>query len=184
MSAPPRSDVLLSEERIRRRVAEIGRDISRDYAGRELVLIGVLKGAVIFLSDLTRAISIPHTFDLVGASSYGSGTRSSGRVTVTREFGAGLRGKDVLLVEDIYDTGRTLAALAKRLEKHEPRSIELCCFVVKDTPREQKLSIRYVGFRIADVFAVGYGLDHAERYRHLPYLAALSNAEGDVGSAD
>ena len=184
MTAPPKSEVLLSEERIRRRVAELGRDISRDYAGRELVLIGVLKGAVIFLSDLTRAISIPHTFDLVGASSYGAETRSSGRVAVTREFGAGVRDKDVLLVEDIYDSGRTLAALARRLEKHEPRSIELCCFVVKDVPREEELAVRYVGFRIADVFAVGYGLDHAERYRHLPYLAALSNAEGEVGSEE
>ncbi|HPS00523.1 MAG TPA: hypoxanthine phosphoribosyltransferase [Candidatus Sumerlaeota bacterium] len=164
--------ILLDERQIQNRILELGRRISADYDGRELVLIGVLKGAVIFLADLMRAITIPHTFDLVGASSYGNRTKSSGQVTITKDVTVDLKGKDILLVDDIYDSGRTLKVLMGLLDLHHPASIAAACLVVKDCPRQEEVAVRYAGFTLPDLFIVGYGLDYAERYRNLRCLVA------------
>ncbi len=172
--------ILLDERQIQNRILELGHRISMDYAGRDLVLIGVLKGSVIFLADLMRAISIPHTFDLVGASSYGNKTQSSGQVTITKDVTVNLEGKDILLVDDIYDSGRTLKVLMGLLELHHPASIEAACLIVKDCPRQDEIAVRYAGFTLPDLFIVGYGLDYAERYRNLRCLVAYqpdSNSE-------
>ena len=170
--------VVLTEHEIQQRVLQLGAAISADYAGRDLVLVGVLKGAVIFLADLVRAIRIPLTFDFVGVSSYGAGTSSSGNVIVTKDVKMDLSGRDVLLVEDILDTGRTLRFLFDLLQAHSPASIAACCFLEKDLPRPtDSPPARYVGFRIpAEPFVVGYGLDHDERHRHLRHLAALEES--------
>jgi hypoxanthine phosphoribosyltransferase len=167
--------VVLSEREIQERVLQLGATISTDYAGRDLVLVGVLKGAVIFLADLVRAIRIPLTFDFVGVSSYGSGATSSGRPVVTKDVKMDLAGRDVLLVEDILDTGATLRFLFDLLRAHGPASLEACCFLAKDLPRPpESPAVRYVGFRVpAEFFVVGYGLDHDEHYRELRHVAAL-----------
>jgi hypoxanthine phosphoribosyltransferase len=164
--------ILLDERQIQRRILDLGRRISQDYAGRDLVLIGILKGSVIFLADLMRAITIPHTFDLIGASSYGNQTASSGQVTITKDVTVDLRGKDILLVDDIYDSGRTLKVLMGLLELHHPASIEAACLIVKECPRHDEVAVRYAGFSLPDLFIVGYGLDYAERYRNLRCLVA------------
>lgn len=167
-------DVLLTEEQIQTRVAELGAEISRDYEGKELVLVGILRGAMIFISDLSRAITVPHTFDMVGASSYGSATSSSGRVQITKDVEVNLRGKHVLICEDIYDSGRTLGAIRELLRVHRPESVEACAFLYKKVRRRaNQIEIKYQGFDIEDLFVVGYGLDFAEHYRHLPYIGVL-----------
>jgi hypoxanthine phosphoribosyltransferase len=170
--------ILLTEERILERVAALGEEISRDYAERDLVLVAVLKGAVVFLSDLTRAISIPHSFDFVGASSYGAGAQSSQTVRITHDATIDLAGRDVLLVEDIYDSGRTLETLKNLAALHRARSVEICTLLVKDRarPREREHEIRYAGFHIPDVFVVGYGLDYGERYRNLRSIGVLDRS--------
>ncbi|MBN1866520.1 hypoxanthine phosphoribosyltransferase [Candidatus Sumerlaeota bacterium] len=175
MSLSVLKEILLTEERILGRVAELGEEISRDYAGRDLVLVTVLKGSVVFLSDLTRAIAIPHSFDFVGASSYGAGAESAGKVRITHDVSIDLAGRDVVLVEDICDTGRTLETLTNLAALHRARSIEICVLLVKDRgrPREKEHGIRYVGFHIPDVFVVGYGLDYGERYRNLRCVGVL-----------
>lgn len=165
--------ILFDEDDIRRRVADLGRQISADYRGKDLVLITVLKGAVYFLSDLSRQISIPHTFDFVGASSYGMNQCSSGQVTITKDVTTNLCDKHVLLIEDIYDSGRTLDVLVGLLMLHQPASVEICVFLKKDRPREKEINVKYYGFEFARGFVVGYGLDYAEHYRHLPYIAIL-----------
>lgn len=166
--------VLFDEAAIRARVAELGRKISEDYKGRPLVLIGVLKGSLFFLSDLSRKIEIPHKLDLVGARSY-VGAGSSGSVSVTKDLDFELRGKDVLIVEDIYDSGRTLKVIRDMVALERPASIEICAMLWKDLPsRACDLEVRYVGFHVENVFVVGYGLDYLERYRHLDYIGVLS----------
>ncbi|MHB1539388.1 MAG: hypoxanthine phosphoribosyltransferase [Solirubrobacteraceae bacterium] len=169
-------DVLVGEEELKRRVAELGAEISRDYAGRTLLLIGVLKGAVFFLSDLARAIDVPVEVDFMAVASYGSATDSSGVVRILKDLDVAIEDSDVLIVEDIVDSGLTLQYLMRNLGSRKPRSLEVCALLVKPARRKVQLPTRYVGFEIPNRFVVGYGLDHAERYRNLPFVATL---EGD-----
>jgi hypoxanthine phosphoribosyltransferase len=166
--------ILLTREAIARRVAELGEAISRDYTGADLVLIGVLRGAIVFLADLIRAIGIPHRYDLIGASSYGESASSSGRVTITEPVRGSLEGCDVLIVEDILDTGLTTSVIMKEIESLAPRSVDLCVLLSKQRERRVPIEPRYVGFEIPDEFVVGYGLDYAERFRHLDCIGILS----------
>lgn len=165
--------VLFSREQIASRVRELAAEISNDYQGRNLVLIGILKGGILFLSDLSRELTIPHQFDLVGAESYKGGTRPTPEVRITKDIDLSIEGKDVLLVEDIYDTGNTLKVLQDMLRIYRPASIEICAFLSKQKDRPQQIPIKYVGFDIDDVFVVGYGLDYKERYRNLQCIGVL-----------
>ncbi|HET9720452.1 MAG TPA: hypoxanthine phosphoribosyltransferase [Solirubrobacteraceae bacterium] len=167
-------DVLVPADDLARRVVELAGEISRDYAGRDLVLIGVLKGAVFFLADLMRAMEVPCEVDFMAVASYGSATKSSGVVRILKDLDAVIEGRDVLIVEDIVDSGLTLQYLLRNLAGRNPRSLEVCALLVKPSRREVDLDTRYVGFEIPDRFAIGYGLDHDERYRNLPYVAALN----------
>jgi hypoxanthine phosphoribosyltransferase len=166
-------EALVSQEDLERRVRELGVEISRDYAGKELFLVGVLKGAVFFLSDLMRALEVPCEVDFMAVASYGSSTDSSGVVRILKDLDATIEGKDVLIVEDIIDSGLTLSYLLRTLRAREPRSLEVCALLTKPERREVDLPIRYTGFEIPNKFVIGYGLDHAERYRNLPYVAVL-----------
>ncbi len=166
-------ETLVSREELRRRVAELGARISEDYAGRDLFVIGVLKGAVIFVADLMRAVSVPCEVDFMAVSSYGSQTDSSGVVRILKDLDAPIEGRDVLIVEDIIDSGLTLQYLMRNLRARNPASLEVCALLTKPDRLRVDLEPRYVGFEIPDRFAVGYGLDHAQRYRNLDYVAAL-----------
>ncbi len=166
-------DILVPAEDLARRVRELASQISSDYAGKDLVLIGVLKGAVFFLSDLMRNLAIPCEVDFMAVASYGSATKSSGVVRILKDLDAVIEGRDVLIVEDIVDSGLTLQYLLRNLGARDPRSLEVCALLIKPERRKVDLHARYVGFEIANRFAIGYGLDHAERYRNLPYVAAL-----------
>jgi hypoxanthine phosphoribosyltransferase len=168
-------EVLVGAEDLQRRVRELGAEISRDYAGRELLLICVLKGAVLFLSDLMRAIEIPCSVDFMAVASYGSATDSSGVVRILKDLDAPIAGRDVLIVEDIVDSGLTLQYLLRSLGARDPATLEVCALLTKPARRKVDLPTRYVGFEIDDRFAIGYGLDHAERYRNLPFVAALAD---------
>ena len=172
---PPASigEALVTQEDLERRVRELGAEISRDYEGKDLFLVGVLKGAVFFLSDLMRAIDVPCEVDFMAVASYGSSTDSSGVVRILKDLDATIEGKDVLIVEDIIDSGLTLSYLLRTLKAREPRSLEVCALLTKPERREVDLPIRYTGFEIPNKFVIGYGLDHAERYRNLPYVAVL-----------
>jgi hypoxanthine phosphoribosyltransferase len=164
---------LVSQSDLERRVRELGEEISRDYQGKELFLVGVLKGAVFFLSDLMRSLEVPCEVDFMAVASYGSSTDSSGVVRILKDLDATIEGKDVLIVEDIIDSGLTLSYLLRTLKAREPRSLEVCALLTKPERREVDLPIRYTGFEIPNKFVIGYGLDHAERYRNLPYVAVL-----------
>jgi hypoxanthine phosphoribosyltransferase len=166
-------EALVSQEDLERRVRELGQEISRDYQGKDLFLVGVLKGAVFFLSDLMRALEVPCEVDFMAVASYGSSTDSSGVVRILKDLDATIEGKDVLIVEDIIDSGLTLSYLLRTLKAREPRSLEVCALLTKPERREVDLPIRYTGFEIPNKFVIGYGLDHAERYRNLPYVAVL-----------
>jgi len=166
----------VGEEELRRRVVELGEQISRDYAGRSLLLVGVLKGAVFFLSDLMRYIDIPVEVDFMAVASYGSATDSSGVVRILKDLDAAIEGRDVLIVEDIVDSGLTLQYLLRNLGSRNPRSLEVCALLTKPARRKVELPSRYVGFEIPDKFVVGYGLDHAEQYRNLPFVAVLESS--------
>ncbi|MDQ6731403.1 MAG: hypoxanthine phosphoribosyltransferase [Actinomycetota bacterium] len=166
-------DILVPADDLARRVLELAAEVSRDYAGKDLVLIGVLKGAVFFLADLMRAIEIPVEVDFMAVASYGSATKSSGVVRILKDLDAAIDGRDVLIVEDIVDSGLTLQYLLRNLAGRNPRSLEVCALLIKPERRKVELETRYVGFEIPDRFAIGYGLDHAERFRNLPYVAAL-----------
>jgi hypoxanthine phosphoribosyltransferase len=166
-------EVLFTAEQIAQRNAEIGAQISRDYADKDLILISILKGGVLFLADLTRQITIPHGIELVGASSYKGGVQASGGVRITKDVDQSLHNKDVLLIEDIYDTGNTLHVVYELLKIHRPASVEVCAMLRKNKPHFQKLDVKYVGFDIEDVFVVGYGLDYKEIYRNLPCIGVL-----------
>jgi len=166
-------ETLISEEELQRRVAELGREIGDDYADRDLLMVGVLKGAVIFLADLMRNLEIPCEVDFMAVSSYGSQTDSSGVVRILKDLDAPIEGRDVLIVEDIIDSGLTLQYLMRNLNARSPASLEACALLTKPDRLRVDLEPRYVGFRIADRFAIGYGLDHAQRYRNLGYIAAL-----------
>src|SRR6202020_1743048 len=156
-----------------RRVVELAAEVSRDYKDRDLVLIGVLKGAVFFLADFMRALDVPCEVDFMAVASYGSATKSSGVVRILKDLDAAIEGRDVLIVEDIVDSGLTLQYLLRNLAGRNPASLEVCALLIKPERRKVELKTRYVGFQIPDEFAIGYGLDHAERYRNLPYVAAL-----------
>ncbi len=166
-------EILVPADDLARRVREIAGEISRDYAGKDLVLIGVLKGAVFFLSDLMRHLEIPVEVDFMAVASYGSATKSSGVVRILKDLDAAIEGRDVLIVEDIVDSGLTLQYLLRNLAGRNPNSLEVCALLIKPERRKVDLRARYVGFEIPNRFAIGYGLDHGERYRNLPYVAAL-----------
>src|SRR5215208_2486746 len=163
------------------RVRELGAEISADYAGRELFLVGVLKGAVFFIADLMRELEVHCAIDFMAVASYGSSTDSSGVVRILKDLDASIEGRDVLIVEDIVDSGLTLSYLLRTLKARNPASLEVCALLTKPERRKVELPIRYVGFEIPNRFVVGYGLDHAERFRNLPYVAVLSKGEQTGG---
>ena len=173
MNDPAIGDVLVEADDLQARVRELGVEISADYEGRDLVMIGILKGAVLFLADLMRELEIPCEVDFMAVSSYGSETDSSGVVRILKDLDASIEGRDVLLIEDIVDSGLTLHYLLKSLGARDPRSLEVCALLTKPERRRIDDPIKYVGFEIPNRFAIGYGLDHAQRYRNLPYVAAL-----------
>jgi hypoxanthine phosphoribosyltransferase len=170
-------EILVQPDELAHRVRELGEEISRDYADRHLLLIGVLKGAVFFLADLMRHIDIPCEVDFMAVSSYGSSTDTSGVVRILKDLDAPLEGRDVLIVEDIVDSGLTLQYLMRTLQTRGPASLEVCALLTKPERRLVETPARYVGFEIPDKFAIGYGLDYAERYRNLPYVATLQLSE-------
>jgi len=176
MRDPAIGPILVQQDDLAHRVRALGEEITADYAGREILLIGVLKGALFFLSDLMRQIEVPCEVDFMALASYGSSTDSSGVVRILKDLDAPIEGRDVLVVEDIVDSGLTLSYLLRNLAARDPASLEVCALLTKPERRKVELPIRYVGFEIPNRFAIGYGLDHAERYRNLPYVAAL--AEG------
>jgi hypoxanthine phosphoribosyltransferase len=167
-------EILVSAEDLDRRISELAQEISRDYQGRDLVLVGVLKGAVFFLSDLMRRLEVPVEVDFMAVASYGSATKSSGVVRILKDLDAAIEGRDVLIVEDIVDSGLTLQYLLRNLAGRNPRSLEVCALLIKPERQKVELPTRYVGFEIPNRFAIGYGLDYGERYRNLPYVAALA----------
>jgi hypoxanthine phosphoribosyltransferase len=166
---------LVARQELQQRIAELGAEITRDYAGRDLFMVGVLKGAVLFLADLMRHIEIPCEIDFMAVSSYGSQTDSSGVVRILKDLDASIQGRDVLIVEDIIDSGLTLQYLMRNLRARGPASLEVCALLTKPERLRVDLSPRYVGFEIPNRFAIGYGLDHAQRYRNLDYVAALTD---------
>src|SRR5437763_7439677 len=174
MHDPAIGKILVQQDELAHRIRELGEEISRDYEGRDLFLIGVLKGAVFFLSDLMRHIDVPCELDFMAVASYGSSTDSSGVVRILKDLDASIEGREVLIVEDIVDSGLTLSYLLRTLNARNPASLEVCALLTKPERRKVELPIRYVGFEIPNEFAIGYGLDHSERYRNLPYVAALA----------
>jgi hypoxanthine phosphoribosyltransferase len=169
-------EILVEADELQRRVRELGAEISRDYAGRDLLMIGVLKGAVLFMADLMRELTVPCEVDFMAVSSYGSATDSSGVVRILKDLESSIEDRDVLLVEDIIDSGLTLHYLLRNLRARNPASLEVCALLTKPERRRVDLPVRYVGFEIPNRFAIGYGLDHAQRHRNLPYVAALAGA--------
>ena len=167
-------EILVQAADLQARVVDLGRQVTRDYEGRDLVLIGVLKGAVFFLADVMRAIDLPCEVDFMAVASYGSATDSSGVVRILKDLDISIQGRHVLIVEDIVDSGLTLQYLVRNLGARGPASLEVCALLTKPERRKVDVPIRYVGFEIPDCFAIGYGLDHAERYRNLPYVASLA----------
>jgi hypoxanthine phosphoribosyltransferase len=167
------SKVLIEEDAVAARVAELGADVSADYAGKDLLLVGVLKGAVFFMADLMRRLTIPCEVDFMAISSYGASTDSSGVVRILKDLDINIEGRDVLVVEDIIDSGLTLSYLMRMLESRNPESLEVCALLTKPARREIDVPVRYTGFEIPNEFVIGYGLDFGERYRNLPYVAVL-----------
>lgn len=163
--------ILITEEQLRARVAELGAAISIDYAGRTPLLVGVLKGALVFVSDLARSIDLPTEFDFMAVSSYGSATKTSGVVRIVKDLDLDLTDRHVIIVEDIVDSGLTLSYLRRYLQARKPASLEVCALLVRGARDPGTLDLKYVGFTIADEFVIGYGLDVAERYRNLPFIA-------------
>ena len=173
MIHPDIEQVLYTEEQLRDRVREVGAQIAADYAGREPMLISVLRGSYIFMADLTRAIDLNVTVDFMAVSSYGAGTASSGQVEIKKDLSDSIEGKDLIIVEDILDSGNTLYYLMDVLRARKPASIRICALMDKPERRTKPITADYVGFTIPDAFIVGYGLDYAERYRNLPYVGVL-----------
>jgi len=172
-------ETLVSAEDLQRRVAELAQEIERDYEGRTPLLVAILKGAVPFLADLMRELSVPCELDFMAVSSYGSQTDSSGVVRILKDLDASIEGRDVLIVEDIIDSGLTLHYLLRNLQARDPASLEVCALLTKPERRRVDLPIKYVGFEIPNRFAIGYGLDHGERYRNLSHVAALRETPRD-----
>jgi hypoxanthine phosphoribosyltransferase len=173
MADPLLGETLVEADALQRRVRELGTEVSRDYRGRDLLLVCVLKGAVFFASDLMRQLDVPCELDFMAVASYGSATDSSGVVRILKDLDAPIEGRDVLIIEDIVDSGLTLQYLLRSLGARNPATVEVCALLTKPDRRKVDLPVKYVGFEIADCFAIGYGLDHAEHYRNLPYVAAL-----------
>jgi hypoxanthine phosphoribosyltransferase len=173
-------EILVDNDALTRRVEELGAEISRDYEGRDLVMVGVLKGAVIFIADLMRELTVPCEIDFMAVSSYGSSTDSSGVVRILKDLDASIEGRDVLIVEDIIDSGLTLHYLIKNLKARSPRSLEVCALLTKPERRRVDLRPRYVGFEIPNRFAIGYGLDHGQQYRNLDFVAVLDDGDDDA----
>jgi hypoxanthine phosphoribosyltransferase len=169
------AEVLIEEAALQARVAELGAEVARDYRGRDLLLIGVLKGAIFFMADLMRHVDVPCEVDFMAISSYGAGVDSSGVVRILKDLDVSIEGREVLIVEDIVDSGLTLSYLMRTLQARNPASLEVCALLTKPERRKVDLPIRYVGFEIPNRFAIGYGLDHAERFRNLPFVAVLDD---------
>jgi hypoxanthine phosphoribosyltransferase len=167
-------EILIDEETLAARVTELGAEVSADYEGRDLLLIGVLKGAVFFMADLMRHLTVSCEVDFMAISSYGDATDSSGIVRILKDLDINIEGRHVLVVEDIIDSGLTLSYLMRNLESREPASLEVCALLTKPSRREIDVPVRYVGFEIPNKFVVGYGLDFGERYRNLPFVGVLS----------
>ena len=166
--------VLISEDELRARIGELAARIDDDYAGRDLLLVGVLKGAVMVMADLARALHTPAAMDWMAVSSYGSGTKSSGVVRILKDLDADISGRDVLIVEDIVDSGLTLSWLVGNLRSRGPASVEVCVMLRKPEAAQMDVDVKYVGFDIPSEFVVGYGLDYAEKYRNLPFVGTLA----------
>ncbi|QEC50129.1 hypoxanthine phosphoribosyltransferase [Baekduia soli] len=175
MRDPQIGEILVQPDDLKRKVRDLGAQISVDYADRDLLMVCVLKGAVFFLADLMRAIDIPCEVDFMAVSSYGSATDSSGVVRILKDLDRPIAGRDVLIIEDIVDSGLTLQYLMRNLGAREPATLEVCALLTKPERRKVELPTRYVGFEIPDTFAIGYGLDAGERFRNLPYVAALAD---------
>ncbi len=167
-------EILIDEARLQARIAELGEELSADYAGRDILLIGILKGAVFFMADLMRRLRVPCEIDFMAISSYGAGTDSSGVVRILKDLDINIEDRHVLVVEDIIDSGLTLSYLVRNLESRMPASLEVCALLTKPARREIDVGVRYVGFEIPNRFVIGYGLDFAERYRNLPYVGVLN----------
>jgi len=166
--------ILIDEQKLMNRIEELGKQITEDYQGKELVIISILKGAVIFASDLVKAIKLPLVMDFMAVSSYGSSTKSSGVVRILKDLDEEIEGRDVLIVEDIVDTGLTLNYLVENLLSRKPASLKICCCLDKPSRRLVPVKVDYIGFSIPDEFVIGYGLDYAEKYRNLPFIGVLS----------
>ena len=185
-------EVLITREQLQVRIAELAAEIDADYAGRELILIGVLKGAVMVMADLARAMHLPVSMDWMAISSYGSGTTSSGVVRILKDLDADISGKHVLVVEDIVDSGLTLSYLVHNLQSRDPSSVGVCVLLRKRAAAQMPVEVAYTGFEIDDKFVIGYGLDYAERYRNLPFIGTLAPhaysaeapADPEVNTAD
>jgi hypoxanthine phosphoribosyltransferase len=173
---PHIGEILVQQDELAHRVDVLGEQISSDYAGRSLLLVGVLKGAMFFLSDLMRRLEVDCEVDFMAVASYGSSTDSSGVVRILKDLDASIEGREVLIIEDIVDSGLTLSYLMRTLKAREPASLEVCALLEKPERRKVDLPIRYTGFEIPNKFVIGYGLDHMERYRNLPYVAVLEGA--------
>lgn len=165
--------VLFTEDELKQRVKELGEQITADYKGKEIILITVLRGSYIFMADLSRAIDLPCVIDFMSVSSYGKGTTSSGQVQITKDLSEDIAGKEVIVVEDILDSGNTLSYLLQILKARKPASVRLCTLLDKPERRVKDIQADYSGFTIPDAFVVGYGLDYAEKYRNLPYVGIL-----------
>lgn len=164
---------LYTESELKNRVAELAAEINRDYAGKSPMLISVLRGSFIFMADLVRKLTIPCTVDFLSVSSYGKGTKSSGQVQITKDLSEDISGRDIIVVEDILDSGNTLSYLLQILQARHPASVRLCALLDKPSRRVKPVTANYTGFSIPDYFVVGYGLDYAEKYRNLPYIGVL-----------
>ncbi len=171
--------VLIDKSKIESRIRELAEEISRDYAGKDLVMIGVLKGAFVMLADLARQVDLPAQIDFIAVSSYGADTKSSGVVSIIKDLDLDIQGKHVLLVEDIVDTGLTLDYLIRSMRARQPASVEICALLNKPEARKVDLEVKYCGFDIPHVFVVGYGLDYAEQYRQLPYVGVLEEGAAE-----
>ena len=169
--------VMISEEDVDAKIAELGKQISEDYAGKQVHLICILKGSVFFMCELAKRITVPVSMDFMSVSSYGDGTKSSGIVKIAKDLDETLEGKDVIVIEDIIDSGRTLYYLLEVLQKRQPKSLRLCTLLDKPDRRVKDVKVDYVGFSIPDEFVVGYGLDYAQKYRNLPYIGIVEGVE-------
>lgn len=168
-------EVLYNEDQLRDKIRQMGAKVSKDYSGKELILIGILKGSVVFMSDLLREITIPCKMDFMAVSSYGNSTETSGVVRILKDLDYEIQGKDVLIVEDIIDSGVTLKYLTKCLSARKPSSLGIICLLNKQERRKVNIDVRYVGFDVPDYFIVGFGMDYAEKYRNLPYIGILKD---------